>query len=223
MMAAKKIFLNTADRYWRVEHGFWTSLTGDVATRAAQKKILEALPTESHDISLAASDKQLLALAESKLVEFMGLAVKTIVTTVHGYVQSLLNSRAPSLDKLIANSEFTLQVKSRLAFFCKWETPSSPDEMPQSFVGTKAAGAWLEHLSAMHTAGSAVSWKDISTVLSFAWLLSGEQLKAATKLKNQIVSNNDAASTAAASTRKSEGGRKAGVDTKAMVKALFTN
>ena len=169
-----------------MERAFWLSLTGASATQEIERQVLHTLPTEGHAKRFEDVDRDLKVLEESKLVAFMGLAIKMIVSTVRGYIVAFMEGRSPTLDRMVSCSDFTIAVKARLACFCRCVvTHDEADD--ENLVGARAVLAMLATAQEKHGSGKDLSYNDINEVLMFGWLLSADERKTAAQIRANAV------------------------------------
>jgi hypothetical protein len=218
IMTAKKGFLTTTDRFWRIEYSFWSSLLGASAESKIHEKVLECLPTVERPLTLQQADALFDKVENSKLVAFCGPALKTVVKTVRGYVTLMIGGRPPVLDRLMSNTVFTVAVKTRLALFCRVEI-SAGGSAEALKTGSEACNHKFQKLADAHDEGGILLYSDIVPVIIFDWLLSATDKQHLDRIKNSVVAKSGVRASAAPADKK--GSKKGAIDTRAMVNALF--
>lgn len=221
VMQQKKAFLSTTDRFWRIEQAFWTSLMGASAEAKVHEKILACLPTLEDNIPLQVADNMFEKVESSKLVAFCGPSLRSVVTTVRGYVTTMIGGKSPNLDKLVGNSSFTKGMQLRLAMFCREQVAAGSGQANSTWTGAEAAQHRWASLKKRKSEGDALTYGDLVPMLIFAWLLSDTEQKALTKMKSEIVAKSGVAKGGNATADKKAGPKKSQVDTRDLVRALF--
>ena len=120
VLQTKKNFVCSVDRFFRVELGFWFGSTGETAAARVRALILQCLPTreEKKRTTLAESVSNFSSASEGRLLSFAGASQQALFRTVHAWVTSMANGRTPDVDKG-GSSGFVVEVKQRLALFCR--------------------------------------------------------------------------------------------------------
>lgn len=223
VLKEKRAFLASTDRYSKIEVAFWSSLVGEAAVSKVHELILDCLPNRETVRSLEQSHQKLTKAESSALVSFCGSALKSVVKTVHNYIRAMQSGEAPMLDNLAATDAFAANVKQRLAFFCRVTLPKSKEQEEMVLLGVDAAKHLLQGLEQKQESNAQVSFADIVSVVTFKWLLTTEERTRLDRIKNECVAKSGAGSAPCGETRRRASTKKAGVDTRSMVKALFTN
>ena len=68
VMNARKCYMGTIDRFWKIEFAFWQSWCNGGAEKSVQDAILAALPTVDRAVTLIDACRKLSDLEASKLV-----------------------------------------------------------------------------------------------------------------------------------------------------------
>lgn len=143
VLAQKAVFLTQCDKWFKIEQSFWMSSMGEPGTERMEQCILDCLPTKEKPMSMAQSDALFKSLSDCKLLQFRGTSMVSIFGSIHGFVTSMLQGRAPSLG-VVTDNKFMLQVKDRMSLFCIATVAASSDETAEDLVGRAAA----EHIFA---------------------------------------------------------------------------
>jgi hypothetical protein len=90
------------------------------------------------------------------------------------------------------------EVKALLANFCTFEEPGSAKQVGKSYRGKEALKRHLARISKRCAEGESLSLADVSPLVVFAWLLTGDDAKEASNLTKKLIKNGCASVTVAA-------------------------
>ena len=216
----KKLCLQS-DRQWNIEYTFWDSMCGETVEGRVHDLILDCLPSQTKKFTLPESARRLDALASSTLVEFFGMTSKKLVTTISGYVDALSNSHTLNLDR-VGNSVFAIQLKTRLKFFCTYTPPAGSGAAKPTLTGEAAAKALLGVLKAQYADGGKANKEVVQACLAGAWLLGAADKKDLDSMREKVLAKVSLGVAGDTShEKKSSAAKKASIDTKAAVRALY--
>ena len=148
--------------------------------------ILECLPGPADKWSLEQSDARLKHLAGSRLLQFCGSSMQTIFSSIHGFVSTMLQGKSPNL-QVVSDSQFTLQIKERLARFCVFEQSSSSTAPAVGHIGKPALIMHWTELKKKFAAKVDLAMTDVKTLHMFSWMLSGVELAELRSMTHSIV------------------------------------
>ena len=188
MLIQKSSFLKLIDKHFDVEMSFWLGCVGEHGSARIQDAMLVALPGADND---AKSPRQSLALLkqlqDSKLLEFSGMGMKSIVGSIKAMVQSICDDKAPRFD-CCSDSAFMKQVKDKLLLFCEHSVSASSDGPSAScFRGKPALDAIFAALKESKTAGQEVGLERLRSATTFAWALSPQDRDSLSEWTKQAV------------------------------------
>lgn len=217
VLKEKRSFLTTTDRFWKIEHSFWACLAGSLAELKTHRLILDCLPADNRRMTLAQS-KQMFKMAEGcALLAFVGASLRATVATVASYVETMTAGKSPTIERTTGDTSFAFTVQSRLALFCEAPGPSA-DASP--LRGAAAAAANFQSLSTRAEDAPQLTYSDLVPCLTFSWLLDADQRSQLDRLKLKVVAMSGA--TNDSTSEKKGSAKKAAIDTKAMVRSLFS-
>ena len=188
VLKGKASFLNSCDRYFRVEQAFWMSFCGSSIDRKVHALILASLPCCTKPLTLAESSALMAKAEENKLLAFAGPSSRAVFKLVQSYLTTLTAGKSPALEKL-GDGTFPIAVKLALARFCIYGGggPGSANDGAR-LTGSKAAKALVDNVFAKQANPKAtVQFADLVPCLTFAWLLEPADKAKLTKLKNEVV------------------------------------
>ncbi|CAK0828420.1 unnamed protein product [Prorocentrum cordatum] len=220
LMKKKRSWMDSNDRFSKIERGFWEAVTGTMAQSRLEGKVIGCFPTPP----LRKKDSEILANFESintsQLLYFCGASSKSWWTTVYGYVKAICAGAAPGLEKA-KESDFMTKFQECLKNQCEFEEAAGSDGAAGTLYGQAAIAKHYEAVKAkMQDAEAKLVYKDIKEVIKFGWALAPSERQSAAKAltlagpKGKNADEKDAKA-------KSPAVKKAADDKKALVRSLF--
>lgn len=164
------------DRSFTLELSFLHSKAEPLAIQNIHQSILDALPTEQCQKSIAATLLVLHQVKTSSLCLACGPSVVAEVDGVHSMVNSIDEGVGVEPRDLANFTEFYKAVVARLQYFFVREQAAPVSVGKKVLVGRAALLDLYESIAATKKGGGDVPMKDLQPLRAFKWLLSSEQL-----------------------------------------------
>lgn len=221
-------FLRQMDKHFQVEMYYFLACVGERGNDRIKSGIQASLPAPSKPVSPRVALASLKALEDSKLFEFVGMGVRSILTSIRSMVESIANDRAPNFDTATDNAFFKA-VKNSLLLFLVVNRPASSAEATAtpavSLTGTEALAYLFKEASDQRDAGTKIGLEQLRPLQTFGWALSEPErcavvdwVKVAVSASRSVSSAADAAAKRQARNKSRPGAQ----NTDALVQSLFT-
>ena len=214
-MKAKRNFLNSSDRGWRVEDGFWISLVGSQANQRVQSIIIETIGGHGAGPGKEAEViAKLTALRDGKLLEFAGSALQTVVSSSVKWIESIKDRQLPALSKT-PEGGFKTRLTAGMGKFLELKLAG------KTLRGKEAIEEqWRIYEAQKEDDEASVTLKDISDIQCWSFLMDEDDRKRVNaEYKQKMASSKVSGHVVEEVKAKSKKGAK--VETRAMVRNLF--
>jgi hypothetical protein len=215
ILRRKASFLVSTDRFWRIEHAFWSSFTGEAAQEKIHALILDCFPKPGDQKTLEEVQNAFAVAESSKVLAFAGSGMQIVFRTCKGYITTMLLGKSPSLDRF-SDTSFYTRLQAALGRLC-WFAESAGSAARKVIFGTEAAKAKL----AAALANDPLKYEHLVPSLTFVFLLDVVDQQKLQKAKSDVMAKANMKGGSEHHEAKHEKPKKTAVDTRAMVKALF--
>lgn len=225
LFSAKYTFLRQMDSAFQVEMHFFLACVGERGNERIKSDILAALPAIGKLVNPREALASLAVLERSKLFEFAGMGVRSVLTSIKAMVENIANERSPNFDNTTDSAYFS-SVKSALMLFLMVEPAAVEGGVPPPPIfGEEALKHLYQEVAKDKDDGRQVALPRLRPLQTFSWGLSAaERSKLVDWVKN-IVSSSKCGTSASEAMAKRQAKNKAqssrqGAD--ALVANLFT-
>ena len=115
--------LSSLDKGWKMDMNFWLSQCGKSGEERVFQLILDAMPTPTAHTDLSTSVGHLDNIVESKLFQFVFVSLQSNVHTIHEWLKTMRDGRAPKIPNVSGNKFFTKVVEH-------WRGSGRPQRSP---------------------------------------------------------------------------------------------
>ena len=192
LLESKSQFLSQVDRWFRIEMAFWFGSMGEEGETRLNAAMLACFPTAEQRLSLAECDNKFKQLSDNKLLSFCGQGMQSVFSTVHGYINKLLQGRCPSIAG-ISESPFLADVKLRLSYFITFEEPESNTQASTTIIGVKALKKHFAINRHKMDTKAEMNLQDIKGLIMFKFLLSDAEEKVVTAMTSYVATSSTGA------------------------------
>jgi hypothetical protein len=176
LFAKRIMFLCSIDRTFKIEQLFFDGCCGTKGEQRFKSELLRFLPAVAGDKSPDQSLGALTNLGESLLSTWVGTNAVAFYQVVHSYVKSLAAGRPPKFEGTVS-TQFEVEVRSRLAFFCLFREAAGSDDAGTLHTGAEAAQKLFDSLAKLKEDGEEVTLQAMQMTLTYSWLLSQHALQ----------------------------------------------
>lgn len=162
----------------------------------------------------------ILAAENNTLLAFAGSANQLMFKTIHGYINTMIAGKPPSLDG-VGQQAFAGSLYKKFSGLCRYKEAAAESEAPHiDLRGADAAKAMLADMSGAGVVGC--DYPTVLKLLPFGFLLDSAERQKLQKLKNDVLAKS-CVKTASEQDGTPDKPKQSLVDTRKMAKALFAN
>ena len=175
------------DNGFKTEAHFFLSLVGAPAVVIMEKKIVSILPGDQQkNKKLSDVSNDMGKLVRSPLTKFMGTSLGVMVSTVHGFLQTMQKGRCPKFPGG-TETEFMSSVKRGLALLCNAKCSATNDVK----YGAEAAEILYTNVSTKVAKGPLKDC-ELNPLSMHAWLLPADKVKQLQLWNNAVMGPEEA-------------------------------
>jgi hypothetical protein len=177
MFETKGVFLASINKFFKVDKQLFNHMRGASGEQAASLRVLEAFPTQATSKSISLTLEAIAALEQSKVLDFVGPAMKSPVALIRKWLETMRDGRCPDFGD--SSGDFLVAVRQRFAFFCRFPLATKATATSASktviFVGAAALDKYFELTQNKIASDAEVTLKDLTILHQFKYLLAPDK------------------------------------------------
>jgi hypothetical protein len=178
MFESKGIFLSSINKFFKVDAQLFNYMRGASGEQAATLRVLEAFPTEASHKSVALTLEGIGALEQSKVLDFVGPAMKAPVALIRKWLETMRDGRCPDFGD--ASGDFLMAVRQRFAFFCRFPSDKMKVAAPASskavtLIGAAALDRYFDLIQDKIAKKKEFTLRDLTELHQFKYLLAPDK------------------------------------------------
>lgn len=158
--------LSSLDPTWKIELNFWLSQCGSKGEERLRNKVLGVLPTPTVEVTLAASLTGIKKIVGTKLYQFVGVGLRSEISTVQGWINTMHQNRNPNFAKVQTGVGFYQQVIGMLPNYARQRNARG-----DTLVGRAALELMIRNIGEKEDK----TLEDLKPFAKFNWLLKDQE------------------------------------------------